>query len=613
MHPLRYFIVALFLIPLVHADSAVQTDWSGGDDILGPVCEWTNVFYQSLCINWSDNPGSLLLSQGILKHTVDADFEGAWSVYSEDIDGDGDMDILGAAWGDDDITWWENSDTSPGIHWTEHLVDGDFLYATSVYSEDVDGDGDMDILGAAWGANDITWWKNVDGSGTSWVKHTIDGNFSGARSVYSEDIDDDGDMDVLGAAVKDDFITWWENIDGLGTSWTEHTVEGFFWGAISIYSEDIDGDGDMDVLGAAYYANDITWWENIDGLGMSWVEHNVVGDFDAASYVYSEDIDGDGDMDVLGAAYEGNDIAWWENVNGLGTSWVEHNIDGNFEGAGSVHSEDMDGDGDMDVLGSASTADDITWWENIDGSGTSWTGHTIDGNFNSARTVYSEDVNGDGNMDVLGAGLFAWEIAWWDLTQYSACGELVSSILYLGNDPGWGAIDWSASTPSGTSVSFLVRASDDFGNMGTWSDTLTTPCSLDGILNDYDSYFQYRILLETVNPYTTPSLHDVTLSWDPLGIGETAEPSPSGAELLPFSPNPASSPAVRFGLSEPASVDISIFDLSGRLVRNISGNEYSQGFHDVPLEDISPGIYFCLMISDDFIATQRFVVIEQLP
>ena len=146
--------------------------------------------------------------------------------------------------------------------------------------------------------------------------------------------------------------------------------------------------------------------------------------------------------------------------------------------------------------------------------------------------------------------------------------------------------------------------------MGTWSDTLTAPCSLDGILNDYDSYFQYKILLETVNPDTTPSLYDITLSWDPLGIGETAEPGPPGTELLPFSPNPTSAPYVRFGLPEPASVGISIFDLSGRLVSNIRGDEYSPGFHDVLLEDLSPGIYFCRMTSGDFTATQRFVVIE---
>jgi hypothetical protein len=39
---------------------------------------------------------------------VDAWFSGAFSVYAADVDGDGDMDVLGAACYDDAITWWES-------------------------------------------------------------------------------------------------------------------------------------------------------------------------------------------------------------------------------------------------------------------------------------------------------------------------------------------------------------------------------------------------------------------------------------------------------------------------------------------------------------------------
>jgi len=305
-------ISMLILAPFeAYADSATQTDWSGGDGILGPILDWGNKFYQSSNINWSDYPGSLLLSQGILEHTVDGNFAGAWSVYSEDIDGDGDMDVLGAAPEADDITWWENIDGT-GTSWIEHTVDGDFYYPLSIYSEDVDGDGDMDVLGAAATDHDITWWENIDGTGTSWVEHTVDGDFSGAKSVYSEDINGDGDMDVLGAAHYANDITWWENIDGSGTSWAEHTVDTNFDEAMSVYSEDIDGDGDMDVLGAAHYYEYITWWENINGSGTLWTEHIVNGDLNGAASVYSEDMDGDGDMDILGAVWGASYISWWE-------------------------------------------------------------------------------------------------------------------------------------------------------------------------------------------------------------------------------------------------------------------------------------------------------------
>jgi len=73
------------------------------------------------------------------------------------------------------------------------------------YACDVDSDGDIDILGAASGADDITWWEN-DGS-EDFTKHTIDTNFDGAYSVYACDVDGDGDIDILGAAYLGNDIT----------------------------------------------------------------------------------------------------------------------------------------------------------------------------------------------------------------------------------------------------------------------------------------------------------------------------------------------------------------------------------------------------------------------
>jgi hypothetical protein len=117
--------------------------------------------------------------------------------------------------------------------------------------------------------------------------------------------------------------------------------------------------------------------------------------------------------------------------------------------------------------------------------------------------------------------------------------------------------------------------------------------------------------LESDDPEFTPTLHDVTLNWDPVSIEDSTEPIPPGIALLPIAPNPvAGSPVIRFGLPEPASVDISIFDLSGRLVNEIHGEEHSPGYHDVLLGDLSPGVYFCRMTSGGFAATQHFVVIE---
>ncbi|MCK4506438.1 MAG: T9SS type A sorting domain-containing protein [Candidatus Aegiribacteria sp.] len=147
--------------------------------------------------------------------------------------------------------------------------------------------------------------------------------------------------------------------------------------------------------------------------------------------------------------------------------------------------------------------------------------------------------------------------------------------------------------------------------MGAWSDTLSSSCMLEGILNDGDRYLQYRTILKTSSADLTPSLNDVTISWDILGIEDPAEPVPSETELLPIAPNPSCGlPIIRFGLPETASVEFFVFDLSGRLVSEIHGDEYSPGFHDILLGELTPGFYFCRMISGDFAAVQRFVIIK---
>jgi len=609
---LRYPILVLLLIPFVYADSAIQTDWSGGPGVLGPVTDWSSQFYSSSLVVWDTQGCLLIMTQPASKHVIDNDYDGAISVCSEDIDNDGDMDVIGAAYTADDITWWENTDSS-GTSWIEHTVDGNFDDPNSVYSEDIDGDGDMDILGAAHEDDDITWWENIDGLGTIWTEHTVDGNFDGARSVYSEDIDGDGDMDILGAASAADDFAWWEN-DGSLADWTQHVVDGNSDGARSVYSVDIDGDGDKDFLGASSSSDDISWWENVDGSGTSWTKHTIDDDFTWAYSVYSEDIDNDGDMDVLGAAREADTIAWWENADGLGTSWIEHIVDDLFWGAWSVYSEDLDVDGDMDIVGAAYWADEITWWENTDGSGTSWTAHSVDTNFQGANSVFCADVNNDGFSDILGTGSIANQdvIAWWDVHYpYQPWSHLSSSIFDTQSYVIWGYIDWTADTPSGTSVSFQVRSSDDYTSMGEWSVTLTAPCSLYGILNDGDRFVQYNAILETSEPFSTPVLNDVTISWNIMGIEEAGESFPPDTVLLLIAPNPVIGPLmISFWLPEYTLVEISVFDLSGRRVGETHRDDYSQGFHDILLWDISPGIYFCRMISGSLVAARRFVVIK---
>jgi hypothetical protein len=350
------------------------------------------------------------------KHVIEYNFRNARAIQAVYIDTDGDIDIIGAAYFDNDITWWENIGNEM---FSKHVVDGNFDGAFSVYATDIDSDEDIDILGAAQDDNDIAWWENnhtrPNDDPNKFTKHVIDDNFLCPTDIFAIDINADGDVDVLSASWVGTLV-WWEN-DGSRSFYEKQFISDFFEGAFSIYAIDMDNDGDVDVLGTSDYTDDIVWWEN-DGnevFGKHTIDYNFYG----ARDVSAADIDGDGDVDILGAASGANEVAWWENnhtrSNDDPNKFTKHVIDEYFGGAHSVYATDIDSDEDIDILGAARYDDDIAWWEN-DGNEV-FEKHVPDGNFDGACSIYAADINSDRYTDILGAAYDQNDIAWWENNQ----------------------------------------------------------------------------------------------------------------------------------------------------------------------------------------------------
>ena len=81
------------------------------------------------------------------------------------------------------------------------------------------------------------------------ISNTVTTGAIGANSVFSIDVDGDGDIDLLSASQTDDSITWYEN-DG-SQNFTAHTIASDADGALGVHAVDLDGDGDIDVLSAS--------------------------------------------------------------------------------------------------------------------------------------------------------------------------------------------------------------------------------------------------------------------------------------------------------------------------------------------------------------------------
>lgn len=356
------------------ASSVIAADMDGDGDM-----DFIGSGYENGLISWWENNGTTDVTTWT-EHPVDDASNGyinASRVFPADIDNDNDMDLVAVYYSGGYVIWWEN--TGSGTTWVDHVVDDLFDNARDVSAADIDGDGDLDVLGAAYGVNDITWWEN-DGTSVvaNWTEHTVDGAFSGAFAVHAADLDGDGDLDIIGGASEADLVVWWEN-DGTNVvaNWTEHEINASPGYIYDVHATDMDNDGDLDVLGASAASGEITWWEN-DGSGAGWFEYTLITGYTGAQRVHSADIDGDGDMDVLAAAQHSSidtiqgDFSWWENDGtNVVANWTKHLVDGFVNDANhlaySVFAADMNGDGVMDILGADFEAGQLLWWELLPG------------------------------------------------------------------------------------------------------------------------------------------------------------------------------------------------------------------------------------------------------
>ncbi len=352
-----------------------------------------------------------IYSQFGAQQIITTDIDAPRSVYAIDIDGDGDVDILSGSASDGKVAWYENTD-GQGSFGPQRIITTNTIFTEFVYSSDIDGDGDMDVLSASKNDNKIAWYENIDGLGNFGTQQIITSNANSARGVHSADLDGDGDLDVLSASALDDTIAWYENTDGQGNFGAQQIISTDADEAISVYPSDIDNDGDIDVLSASTRDDKIAWYENTDGLGNFSSQKIITTNADGAKYVFAVDIDGDGDSDVLSASAFDNKIAWYENTDGQGNFSSQQIISTTTEFAKFVYSADLDNDGDKDVLAAAFGENKVTWFENTDGLGNFGTEQIITTETINPNSVFATDLNGDDSVDVLYASQTDDKIAW---------------------------------------------------------------------------------------------------------------------------------------------------------------------------------------------------------
>ena len=406
---------------------------------------------------WWENTATFSFTPTWTSRTVTTSQNAPISVHVGDLDGDGDLDIVAAINRDNQVVWYENDGDPTDGGWTTHTVkdyDDPESHESGmeyVHLADIDDDGDLDILATRGGSDggtntDALFYYVNDGTpDAGWSQKTIvsgDSNADGAHRVKAADIDNDGDLDIVASFMMQSKVAWYEN-DGSPNSgsWTTHDIYSEESGRYSYDIEvvDIDGDGDLDVVEAAADSGKIFWFEN-DGTPETnsdddyWTSTKIENGFGWASDVAATDIDGDGDMDVIGTAYTGDKVSWFVNDGSPdGANWVAYSI-GTPNGPISIVTVDFDYDGDIDVLCVANDGDKIKLYTNDGTPDAGWSATNIATNVDDVADIFVADLDFDGYLDVVAAIEKDDEINWYDtaaIPEFSNIMMPIASVLAI--------------------------------------------------------------------------------------------------------------------------------------------------------------------------------------
>ena len=353
----------------------------------------------------TDGQGSFV-SHDINSNTYVKDFKLA------DINNDGQIDIVASNGHFSTNTEWYLNDGFGNF--TNLPVNSSVMGVFKVGVSDIDGDGFKDIVIGNTEDSGVYWFKNIDGQGSFSSPQEINAGISLISDMTSNDLDGDGDNDLVFCSYLQGKVTWCENTDGQGTFGDPQIVSSNTMGAVSLLSYDFNNDGFQDIISASSTDNKIGWYQNISNTDVFSQEHIITTNTRFIEKCIAADLDGDGDLDMICVSTGDHKIIWYENLDGHGHFGPQHVVSTNLRTPVSVAVGDMDSDGDLDIVsGDDNGSDGRTFWYENDGNGNFNVSHLVD--THDANTCISVvDLDNDGDSDIVVAHYDNINIDWYE-------------------------------------------------------------------------------------------------------------------------------------------------------------------------------------------------------
>ena len=332
------------------------------------------------------------------------------SIFPGDLDGDGDIDVAASCKIDDMIVWYENDGSAPP-EFNRHVITQTAVDVRSVFVADLDGDSDEDVLAGSFEDHTIMWYENNGERPPVFTERMITDSACCVKHIFAVDLDRDNDVDVISASHIFEGLTqptgeqfaWYENDGEKPPGFTKRTIMNTARSPFFIFSSDIERDGDIDILLTSWWDDTISWYENDGETPPEFEMHNITTSAAHPFQVYAADINADGFTDVLSASRLSDTVAWYENSGGLQPNFTRHIISNVEDGVIWMVADDMDNDGDIDVLSNSSRDASTAWYENNGLPQPAFARHVIATHAvaDNGRWIFTVDLDRDNDLDVL--------------------------------------------------------------------------------------------------------------------------------------------------------------------------------------------------------------------